>query len=317
MKSSLLLALKLIPSFIFSVGLGLAAEVPQFQPVVVKGLRCEYLSEPEGIDVRLPRLSWRLESERRGIAQIAAQIRVASNSQKLTRGEADLWDSGRVDGAISNQVVYAGRNLVSRTECFWQVRIWDEQNQVSTWSPVARWTMGLLQPSDWTAAWIAQRDHEPLHTDRAKLYLPSPRHFRKEFAAQKTVQRAVVHASALGLYDLYCNGQRVGDAFFQPGWSDYLQRAYYRSHDVTALLRSGASNVLGAVVADGWYAGYVGYGLLVGYGPNKVGRYFYGKTPALRVQLEIDYTDGTRETLGTDTTWLVTDRGPTREARLH
>ena len=108
----------------------------------------------------------------------------------------------------------------------------------------------------------------------------------------------------------------MGDAFFQPGWSDYLKRAYYRGHDVTALVRAGGVNALGAVVADGWYAGYVGYGLLVGYGPNKVGRYFYGKTPALRAQLEIDYTDGTRETLGTDETWRVTDRGPTREADL-
>ena len=164
-----------------SVCLGLAADLPQSQPVIVKGLRCEYLSEPEGIDVRLPRLSWRLESERRGIAQIAAQIRVASSPEKLTRGEANLWDSGRVDSARSNQVVYAGQTLVSRAECFWQVRIWDELNQVSGWSPVARWTMGLLQPSDWTAAWIAQRDHEPLHIDRAKLHLPPPRHFRKEF----------------------------------------------------------------------------------------------------------------------------------------
>ena len=316
MKSSLRLAAKFIAPLMVSFGLGFGAEVRPAQPVAVTALRCEYLSEPAGMDVPLPRLSWRLESDRRGVAQIAAQIRVASTAEKLTRGEADLWDSGRVAGAGSDQVVYAGRPLVSRQQCCWQVRVWDELNQVSAWSPVARWSMGLLQPADWTAAWIAPRDDTPLHTDRTKLHLPPPHHFRKEFTPQKTVQRAVVYASALGLYDLYCNGQRVGDAFFQPGWSDYLQRAYYRTHDVTALLRSGAANVLGAVVADGWYAGYVGYGLLVGYGPNKVGRYFYGKTPALRAQLEIDYTDGTHETLGTDATWRVTDRGPTREADL-
>jgi len=307
---------RLTPSLILVSGLLLASTSLRSQPVVVTALRCEYLSEPEGIDALAPRLSWRLESARRGAAQTASQIRVASTAERLARGEADLWDSGRVDGAMSNQVVYAGRAITSRAECFWQVRIWDELNQASAWSPVARWTMGLLQPADWTASWIAQRDDEPLHTDRAQLHLPPPRHFRKEFAAKKTVRRAVVYASALGLYDLYCNGQRVGDAFFQPGWSDYLQRAYYRTHDVTALLRSRATNVLGAVVADGWYAGYVGYGLLVGYGPNKVGRYFYGKTPAFRAQLEIDYTDGTHETLGTDATWRVTDRGPAREADL-
>ena len=61
---------------------------------------------------------------------------------------------------------------------------------------------------------------------------------------------------------MHLNGQRVGDALFEPGWSDYLKRAYYRTHDVTALVKQGGK-LLGAIVADGWYAGYVGYGLLV------------------------------------------------------
>jgi len=289
---------------------------PKAAPVTVTALRCEYLVAPETIDTPAPRLSWRLESERRGAAQMAWQIRVASTAEKLARGEADLWDSGRVAGTETNQVAYAGRALGSRAECFRQVQVWDERGESSGWSAPSRWAMGLLQSADWTSAWIAQKDVEPLHTDRTKLHLPAARHYRKEFTPAKPVRRAVVYAAALGIYDLYCNGQRVGDAFFHPGWSDYLKRAYYRGHDVTTLVRAGGVNALGAVVADGWYAGYVGYGLLVGYGPNKVGRYFYGKTPALRAQLEIDYTDGTRETLGTDETWRVTDRGPTREADL-
>ena len=285
-------------------------------PFAITALRCEYLVAPDNIDAPAPRLSWRVESARRGAAQTAWQIRVASSAEKLARGEADLWDSGKKAGAETNQIPYAGRALVSREECFWQVRVWDELGAESPWSAPTHWAMGLLQPADWRGAWISYRDDEPLHTERAKLHLPAPRHYRKEFIAQKPVRRAVVYASALGIYDLYCNGQRVGDAFFQPGWSDYLQRAYYRSHDVTALVRAGGANALGAVVADGWYAGYVGYGLLVGYGPNKVGRYFYGKTPALRAQLEIDYADGTHETVATDESWRVTDRGPTREADL-
>lgn len=279
-------------------------------------LRCEYLVSPENIESPAPRLSWRIESDRRGAAQTAWHVRVASTAEKLARGEADLWDSGRVGGDATNQIAYAGRALSSRMECFWQVQIWDEADQASGWSAPARWTMGLLKPEDWKASWISYRDATPLHTDRKTLHLPAPRHYRKEFAAAKTVRRATVYASALGIYDLYCNGQRVGDAFFQPGWSDYLQRAYYRSHDVTALVRAQGANVIGAVVAEGWYSGYVGYGLLVGYGPNKVGRYFYGKTPAFMAQVEIDYADGTRETVTTDPTWSVTDRGPTREADL-
>ncbi len=286
------------------------------EAITLAGLRTEYLVAPENIEAAAPRLSWTLESARRGAAQTAWQVRVASSAAKLAAGEGDRWDSGRVTGNATNQVAYAGRALTSRAESFWQVQIWDETGKPSGWSAPARWSMGLLQPTDWRGEWISYRDDTPLHTDRKTLHLPAPRHYRKEFTAAKTVKRAVVYASALGVYDLYCNGQRVGDAFFQPGWSDYLQRAYYRSHDVTALVRTGGANVIGAVVAEGWYSGYVGYGLLVGYGPNKVGRSFYGKTPALRAQLEIDYTDGTQETVATDATWRVTDRGPTREADL-
>jgi len=282
----------------------------------VTALRCEYLTAPDNLDSPHPRLSWRIESDRRGAAQTAWQVRVASSAVKLTRGEADLWDSGRVTGDQTNQIAYAGKPLTSRAECYWQVQVWDERNESSGWSAPARWAMGLLQSADWHAAWIAHRDTTPLHIDRKSLFLPAPRHYRKDFAAAKTVQRAVVYASALGLYDLYCNGRRVGDAYFQPGWADYLKRAYYRAHDVTSLVRGGAANTLGAVVAEGWYSGYVGYGLLVGYGPNKVGRYFYGKTPAFLAQLEIDYTDGTHETVVTDETWRVTGQGPTREADL-
>ncbi len=279
-------------------------------------LRCEYLVAPDAIESAQPRLSWRIVSDRRGAAQTAWQIRVATSTEKLARAEANAWDSGRIEGNPTHQIAYAGTPLASRGEYFWQVRAWDERGAATAWSAPARWAMGLLKPEDWRAQWISYRDDTPLHTERAKLHLPAPRHYRKEFSAAKPVQRATVYASALGLYDLYCNGQRVGDAFFQPGWSDYLQRAYYRAHDVTALVRSGGANALGAVVAEGWYSGYVGYALLVGYGPGKVGRYFYGKTPAFRAQLAIDYADGTHETISTDESWRVTDRGPTREADL-
>ena len=119
----------------------------------------------------------------------------------------------------------------------------------------------------------------------------------------------------MGVYELEVNGQRVGDAYFAPGWTDYHQRAYYNTYDVTDLVTEGA-NAIGAAVADGWYSGYVGFGLLTGIGTEKIGRYTYGKTPALMAQLEVEYDDGSRQIITTDKTWKVSGDGPFRQADL-
>jgi len=157
------------------------------------------------------------------------------------------------------------------------------------------------------------RDQVPLPTNREALHLPVAQQFRKEFNAHGHVKRATLYATALGIYELHLNGQRVGDALFAPGWTDYRQRAYYQTYDVTPLVRAG-TNVIGAWLADGWYAGYVGFGLLRGFGPERLGRFMYGKTPAIMAQLEIEYANGTRSTLVTDNSWKGTTDGPVREA---
>jgi alpha-L-rhamnosidase len=133
--------------------------------------------------------------------------------------------------------------------------------------------------------------------DRSKLHLPPARHYRKTFETARTVKRATVHASALGLCELHLNGRRVGDGWLEPGWSDYAKRGYYRSHDVTAWMKPGV-NTLGAIVSEGWYAGLCGLRAAGGLRAEQDGRNFYGKTPALRAQLEIEYADGSRETVG-------------------
>jgi alpha-L-rhamnosidase len=280
--------------------LAMAAE-PKLQ---VEHLRVEYLENPTGIDEAAPRLSWKLAAKGRGARQTAYQVLVASSELLLKKNRADLWDSGKVASSETTQIVYRGKALESRQLCFWKVRAYSGSDKASTWSATARWSIGLLTPKDWTARWIAHKDTSALHHSRKELYLPPARYYRKEFQSAGKVRRAMLYASALGIYDAYINGRRVSERMFAPGWSDYRKRAYYNSYDVTTLVEKGA-NALGAVVADGWYSGYVGYGLLVGYGPNKVGRYFYGKTPALLAQLEIEFESGERVTIGTDETWRV------------
>ncbi len=121
-------------------------------------LRCEYLSNPLGVDVTRPRLSWVLalrNPNERGAKQSAYQILVSSSATKLQSGRADLWDSGKVDSDQSIQVPYAGRPLASRTSCWWEVRVWDQKGEVSAWSEPGLWSMGLLAPSDWQGHWIS------------------------------------------------------------------------------------------------------------------------------------------------------------------
>ncbi|HEC03140.1 MAG TPA: alfa-L-rhamnosidase, partial [Phycisphaerales bacterium] len=278
-------------------------------------LRCEYLTDPVGIGTAEPRLNWQLAPGPRDYRQAAFHLMVASDEALLAKDTPDLLDTGKVIGRTTSQIVYSGAPLKAGQNCFWKVRIWDGTGELSGWSRPARWSVGPLQADDWQAKFISFRNASPVHQSREELYLPPARHYRKEFKASGGIKRATIHATALGIYDLYLNGRRVSDRYFAPGWSDYRKRAYYHSYDVTDLL-SGGDNAIGAVVADGWYSGYVGYGVLVGYGPYKSGRCFYGKTPALMAQLEIEYEDGKSETIVTDASWKVTGDGPLREADI-
>ena len=279
--------------------------------LVPADLRCEYLVNPQGLDETQPRLSWRVASAARGARQSAYRILVATSLAQLKHDAGDLWDSGKIASGDTVNLVYAGRPLVSRQPCFWKVCVWDAADR-ATWSKPAEWTMGLLQRSDWTADYISYRDTTPVWKDTTNLFLPPARQYRKEFSAEKKIARATLYATALGIYELYLNGQRVGDARFAPGWTDYHRRAYYWTYDVTPLVRKGV-NACGAWVADGWYAGYIGFGLLTGIGTERVGRATYGKTPAFMAQLDLEYTDGSRKTVVTDPSWKVTGEGPVRE----
>ncbi len=286
--------------------------------IALMALECEWLEEPQGIGSREPRLSWIVTAPDadRGQRQTAYRILAASEPALLEPGRADRWDSGRVDSGETLGIAYAGKPLASGDRVCWKVMAWDRDDRESAWSEPAAFSLGLLEAADWKGRWISAREQAPLHAEPRKLHLPPARQYRKPFATAKPVKRAVLHGTALGIVDWSIDGRRVSEDLFEPGWADYHRRVHARSHDVTGLLAAAGPHCLGATVADGWYAGYVGYGLLVGYGPHKTGRNIYGKTPAIRCQLDIDYADGSRESIVTDPSWQVTDSGPIREADL-
>ena len=269
--------------------------------VQVVDLRCEYATNPLGLGVTAPRLSWRLESGQRGMRQSAYQIVVADNDDPLRSGRW-LWDSGRVESATCTHVTYAGLPLHSRQQCRWRVRIWDAQGVASGWSEPAWWEMGLLHPEDWHAAWISPAsDVLPAAEPPPAFYL------RRHFTIDLPVRTARLSIISLGLYDAWLNGVRVGDACLTPGWTSYHHRVLVQTYDVTNLLGAG-ENVLGAILGEGWYRGRIG----------AVGgrRHGYGERLALIAQLELHHPDGARTVIGTDEGWRSAT-GPILQSGLY
>lgn len=140
----------------------------------------------------------------------------------------------------------------------------------------------------------------------------APPLLRKAFRVPGKVVRATAYTSALGVYELRLNGQRVGDQILAPEWTDYHKKVQYQTYDVTALVREG-DNVVGALLGDGWYAGRLGISWIV---PGNVPRGHYGRRPELLCQLEIETADGQVTTIATDGSWQCTTNGPLRSADL-
>ncbi|MCS6950882.1 MAG: family 78 glycoside hydrolase catalytic domain, partial [bacterium] len=244
-------------------------------------LRCEYLTRPLGIDVAQPRLSWTLWSRERGQRQTAYRILVASAPDLLERDVADLWNSGKVVSDRTCHVLYEGKPLRSLQQCYWKVRVWDAAGEPSGWSAVSWWEMGILHPEEWQAQWIS-----------APVAEPAPL-FRKEFSVPPGLQRARALICGLGYYELYLNGERVGEQVLDPAQTDYEKRAFYVVHDVTHLLREG-QNCMGVMLGNGWFHQSVVWGGMS-----------YGE-PVLLLQLMLEYADGSREWICTDETWKTT-----------
>ncbi len=264
------------------------------------GLRCEYRNDPLGIDASQPRLSWIVTSTGRGQKQTAYQVLVAGDEATLSHDQGDLWDSGQVESdettcitlrgkaaGIAPAVLLEGRRSGTRTASPRP----GAPRRSGRWDCWTRPT-GKASGSALTSPAMPCRPLPPPLTRKGQTHQadPAPAHLSaNQFQVEKPVRRATVYATALGIFDLHLNGQRVSDDYFNPGWTDYTRRVYYRAYDVTSRVRPGA-NALGAILADGWYSGYVGFGKM---------RDHYGKHPRLRAMLHLEYTDGTTDDIAT------------------
>ena len=269
-------------------------------PPSVTGLRVEYRANPVGNDALHPRLSWRLESGERNTTQSAYEIQVAADSAELRTGRRLLWDSGNITTDASLFQPYGGPAIRPRTRYYWHVRAWDSRGRASVWSAPAFWETGLLDPGDWQARWIG-----PPATAHDSAGAPAPM-LRRDFAVQGRVVSARAYVTSRGLYELHLNGHRIGEDLFTPGWTSYHNRLQYQTYDVTDLLVPGA-NAIGAILADGWYRGYLGFS----------GRKNdYGTKVALLLQLEIRYANGRTARVSSDSNWKMAT-GPIRYADIY
>ena len=276
----------------------------------INHLTTELQREPLGIDTRRPRFGWKLTSEGRNKSQKAYRIQLSDNSELFYSGRDILWDTGKVISSQSVFIEYAGPVLKSFGEYDWRVKVWDEKDVESDWSDVACFEMGILDCCGWTAKWVEPQQEnvrtEPIPENPFKYFgqsytPPEPREetlhpcqfLRKKFGVSGKIKKARIYATAHGIYTLELNGHPVDDREFAPEFTDYDKYLAYQTYDVTEQLTQG-DNVVGAVLADGWYAGRLGmFGDSCQFG-NRLG---------FLLQLRVEYEDGTVQTVASDRTF--------------
>ncbi len=270
-----------------------AAKKKTVAPVVsVTDLRTERMVSPMSLDTSTPRLGWRIESGKKAVMQTAYRIIVSSTAEKAEALEGDLWDVTS-ESDRSQWVPYEGKALKSNTRCYWRVKVKTTVGETD-WSAVAMWNIGLLTESDWRGRWIGWNHTMPwdVVAEHSKL---SARYLRKEFDLDKDIRQATLYISGLGMYEAFINGERVGEQVLAPAPTDYRRTVLYNAFDVTSLL--GRQNAIGVILGNGRY-----YTMQQDKKPYKITNFGY---PTLRLNLMVEFTDGSRKTISTDEKWKI------------
>lgn len=208
----------------------------------VSGLKCENLINPNAIDNTTPHFSWKVLYDGGKMKQQFYEIQVASDSVKLTTDVADLWSTGKLESSSTVMVPYAGEALSSRSLCYWRVRIWNDKDEVSAWSDIARFGVGILDKSEWKGKYIG------LSASAGNTETPLLR--KKIQITERTT--TFLHVNSLGFHEVYINGKKVSDAVLTPSVSQLNKRSLTVTYDVTSYLKIG-ENELVFWLGTGWY----------------------------------------------------------------
>jgi len=242
-------------------------------------LQCEHLVNPLGIDARHPRLSWELQSNGRHIQQQAYQLTFSADPE----GHQLLWRTRK--NSAAQMVSYTGPALQSFTTYYWKISLKDNHGHTLT-SATANFETGPLKLMDWQGDWI---------TDKKDINLQAAPWFRKSFVLDKTIVSARAYIAVAGLYELYLNGQKVGDHILDPAFTRFDRRNLYVTYDVTKTLQQG-QNFIRVLLGNGWY------------NMQSPAVWFFDKAPwtgrpCFCMDLRITYSDGSTETISTDKSW--------------
>ncbi|WP_448699313.1 family 78 glycoside hydrolase catalytic domain [Mucilaginibacter sp. AW1-3] len=293
MKKISLLTILFLNSFVWACG-----------QVKVEGLLCGNSVNPLGVDAGRIVLNWQITAGKPNVLQSAYRILVADSPTLLSQDLGNIWDSGKTYSSNSVQVAYHGKKLLPAKKYWWKVMIWDKQGIASAWSAIANWQTGLSATADWQGAkWIAyqvmpeNKRQVPFisgavnpRKDTSKDILPL---LRKQISIKKDIRQATIFISGLGQFELSLNGEKVGDHFLDPGWTNYDKQALYVTFDITGLLKKG-SNAIGVMLGNGFY-----------HIPTERYRKMTGSFgyPKMTCRVLINYTDGTSANIVSDTTW--------------
>lgn len=258
----------------------------------ITNLRLNLTVNPIGIDDISPIFSWVIQSQVRGTSQTAYEILVSTDEKKLATGNS--WFTGQILNNATFGIKYDGKPLLSFTRYYWKVRIWNQKDEVSDWSPVSWFETSMMKNSDWKGKWISDQRPLPLKDEDFYLETPNPL-LRKEIILKKEVASARLYIAGLGYSIAYLNGQRIGDHMLDMPWTQFAKQVTYNTFDVTSMLQKG-KNAIGVMLGNGWYNPM----------PIKLFKTWnfrnsltVGK-PCLKAQLRITYKDGTTETIVTD-----------------
>ena len=211
-------------------------------PFYLAELKCENLIDPLGIDNVTPHFSWKLKGDGWKGGQTYYEIQVASDSILLVQDKADLWNTRKLKSKTSVMVPYRGKTLTSRSLCYWRVRVWDAKKQASSWSPVARFGVGILDQSQMKGEYIGAS------VEGGKICAPI---LRKKVKLTQG-ETSFLHVNTLGYHEIYINGRKVGEDVLTPAVSHLSKRSLIVTYDITPYLREGENDLL-IWLGQGWY----------------------------------------------------------------